>query len=297
MLTIFTSPKDFKGHFAVIQENAIASWCKFRPKCQIILLGNGYKVAEIAKRYHILHIPDVVTNKFGTPTLSDIFKKTYSAAKFMKLAYINCDIILMDDFIEAVKAVSLPSFFLTGRRWNLDIKTKLDFKKGWQEKLKARISKESELGRYGANDYFVFTPRIDFQMPDFAVGRTSFDNWLVFKAKFLKIPVVDATNVIYAIHQSHDYSHAGGYHKVWHGPESEQNRKLVGDHRKLFNVKNADYILTKKGLVNPKITFAGVIREIETMPVLKPRITPYISSLIFLIKSFRFIFDKAKRLM
>lgn len=292
MLTIFTTPKAFKGHFAIIQENAIASWCRLRPKCQIILLGSDEGVYEISRKYHALHIPDVKTNEFKTPLLPDIFKKAYKAAKFNKLAYVNCDVILMDDFIEAVKIISLPSFFITGRRWNVDIKTRLNFRGNWQEKLK--VLAKGKLYKKGANDYFVFSPKVDFQMPGFALGRTAWDNWLVFRAKFLKIPVIDATGVIWAIHQNHDYSHAGGWENVWHGPESRKNQEFVGDHRKLFNVKDADFILTEKGLERPSATFSGVIRKIEIAPVLEPEITPFVYPLIFLIKTFKFIRDKVK---
>lgn len=294
MLTIFTTPKDFKGHFAVIQENAIASWCSLQPKPQIILLGDGYKVAEIARRYHALHVPEVVTNEFRTPLLPDIFKKAYKVAKFNKFAYINCDVILTDDFTKAIKQIRFSKFFLTGRRWNLGIKSKLEFKNGWQEKLKGRVLKEGRLDRYGANDYFVFTPKIDFEMPDFAVGRTAWDNWLVYKARYLRIPVIDATEVVWAIHQKHDYSHAGGYRQVWHGPESRRNQALAQDRRKFFNVKDANYILTKNGLIKPKLTFPGLVRKVETAPVLAPKITPFIYPLIFSIKTFKFIRDKVK---
>ncbi len=292
MMTIFTTPKDFKGHFAVIQENAIASWCKLRPKCQVILLGNGYKVAQIAKKYHALHVPDIAVNEFKTPLLPDIFKKAYKVAKFGKFAYVNCDVILMGDFTDAIKQIKLRTFFLTGRRWNLDVKSKLEFKNGWQGKLKSRVSKEGRLDRYGANDYFVFTPKIDFEMPDFAVGRTAWDNWLVYKARYLKIPVIDATDVIWALHQKHDYSHAGGYQQVWHGPESQRNQELARDRRKFFNVKDATYLLTKNGLKKPKLTFSSLVRKIETVPVLTPKITPFIYPAIFSIKLFKFIRDR-----
>ncbi|MDP2633034.1 MAG: hypothetical protein Q8P25_04935 [Candidatus Curtissbacteria bacterium] len=296
MLTIFTTPKAFKGHVAIIQENAIASWCKLRPKCQIILLGQDYNVSRIAKKYKIMHIPNIATNEFGTPLLSNIFKKAYAAAKFEKLAYVNCDIILTDDFVKAIKEIALSRFFMTGKRWNIDLNTKLDFTRDWQRELKTKVLAEGKLGRYGANDYFIFTPKIDFRIPDFAVGRTSWDNWLVFKAKFLKLPVIDATKVVWAIHQNHDYTHGGGYDQVWHGPESRRNQELIGDRRKLFNVKDADYILTKDGLKKPKVTFSRVIRKIENMPVLTPKIAPVVFPLIFLIKSFKFIRDKVKHL-
>jgi len=294
MLTLFTTPKAFTGHFATIQENAIASWCKLRPEYQIILLGDEEGIYEIAQKYHILHIPNVVTNEFGTPLLSDIFKKAYAVAKFNKLAFINCDVILTEDFTKAIKQIKLSRFFLTGRRWNLDVKSKIEFKDGWQEKLKSRVLKEGRLDRFGANDYFVFTPKIDFEMPDFALGRTAWDNWLVYKARYLKIPVIDATDVVWAIHQKHDYSHAGGYQQVWHGPESQRNQELAGDRRKFFNVKDANYLLTKNGLRKPNLTFPSLVRKIETAPVLTPEITSIIYPLIFSIKMFKFIRDKSK---
>ncbi|MEK7580872.1 MAG: hypothetical protein AAB512_01190 [Patescibacteria group bacterium] len=292
MLTIFTTPKAFRGHFAIIQENAIASWCKLRPKCQIVLIGNEYKTAQIAEKYGISHMTAVKTNKFGTPLLPDIFKNAYKVANFNKFAYVNCDVILMSDFTDSIKQIKLHRFFLTGRRWNLDVKSKLEFKNGWQGKLKSRVSKEGRLDRYGANDYFVFTPKIDFEMPDFAVGRTAWDNWLVYKARYLKIPVIDATDVIWALHQKHDYSHAGGYQQVWHGPESQRNQELARDRRKFFNVKDATYLLTKNGLKKPKLTFSSLVRKIETVPVLTPKITPFIYPAIFSIKLFKFIRDR-----
>ncbi len=292
MLTIFTTPKAFKGQFALIQENAIASWTKLKPKCEIILIGDDFGTAKIANKYKLIHVSGVATNKFGTPLLPDIFKKAYRHTKFNKLAYVNCDIILTSDFTDAIKQIKLTKFFLTGRRWNLDFKSKLEFKNGWQEKLKRRVLKEGRLDRFGANDYFVFTPKIDFEMPDFALGRTAWDNWLVYKARYLKIPVIDATDVIWAIHQKHDYSHAGGYQQVWHGPESQRNQELVRDRRKFFNVKDANYLLTKNGLKKPKLTFSRLVRKIETAPVLTPKITPIIYPLIFSIKMFKFIRDK-----
>lgn len=295
MLTIFTTPKAFKGQFAIIQENAIASWCKLRPRCQIILLGNGYKVAQTAKKYHALHIANVATNEFGTPLLPDIFKKAYEMAKFKKIAYVNCDIILTSDFTEAVRQIELPTFFLTGSRWELNINTKLDFSDDWSKRLKIKVSKKGSQRSHGPTDYFVFTPKINFKMPDLAIGRTYWDAWLIFRAKQLGLPVIDATPTIWAIHQTHDYSHAGGWTNVWLGPESQENKKLIGDRRKYFNCRDADYVLTKEGLKKPRISFARVIRKVETAPVLIPKISPVVYPLNFLIRVTRFARDRMIR--
>jgi hypothetical protein len=51
MLTIFTIPKPFRGHIEVIQRNAIESWLRLRPQCEIILCGDDPGVAEAASEY------------------------------------------------------------------------------------------------------------------------------------------------------------------------------------------------------------------------------------------------------
>ena len=296
-MTIFTTPKDFRGHFAVIQENAIASWCKLQPRPQVILLGNGYKVAQIAKKYHVLHVPDIAVNEFGTPLLPDIFKKAYEMAKFKKLAYVNCDIILTDDFTKVIKQIKLPKFFLTGSRWELSIKKKLDFQANWQKKFKKTVLKKGSQKKEGPTDYFVFTPKISFKMPDLAIGRTFWDAWLIFRAKQLGLPVIDATPTIWAIHQTHNYSHAGGWTNVWLGPESRQNKKLIGDRRKYFNCKDADYLLTKDGLRRLRMTFPRIMRKIETSPVLTPKMASFTYLPNFLIRTVKFVRDKTKLLL
>lgn len=297
MLTIFTTPKAFKGHFVVIQENAIASWCQLRPKCQIILVGDDFGTAKIARKYHLTNIKNVARNMFGTPLLPDIFKKAYENAQFEKLAYINCDVILMDDFIESTKHIKLRTFFMTGSRWELNLKTKMGFQNDWQKNLKAKVLREGHQKRVGATDYFIFSPKIDFQIPNLAVGRTFWDTWLIFKAKQLKIPIVDATEMVWAIHQTHDYSHAGGWAKVWLGAESRENKKLIGDQRKYFNVLDADYILTRKGLNKPGMTLARIIRKIETLPVLTPKTALLVYPLNFLIRTIKFVRDKVGSLL
>lgn len=295
MLTIFTTPKAFKGHCAIIQENAIESWTKLVPKCQIILIGDDFGIDKIAKKYKITHVSKVAKNKFGTPLLPDIFKKAYYVAKFKRLAYVNCDIILTSNFMESIERVKLSTFFLTGSRWEFDIKTRLDFSDDWSKRLKIKVSNEGSQMSHGPTDYFVFTPKINFQMPNLAIGRTYWDAWLIFRAKQLGLPVIDATQTVWAIHQTHNYSHAGGWTNVWLGPESKENKKLIGDRRKYFNCKDADYLLTENGLRRHRITFARVIRKLETLPVLMPKMGTLVSPFNFIIRVVRFIKVKVKR--
>ena len=145
MLTIFTTPKDFKGHFAIIQENAIASWCKLQPEYQIILLGKGYRVSEIAKKYHALHIPDVKTSTTGTPLVSDLFYKAQKIAKFPILAYVNSDVILLEDFSKSIQKIKLKPFLVIGHRWELRVNHKINFDKDWRKRLSKELQKWGEI--------------------------------------------------------------------------------------------------------------------------------------------------------
>merc|ERR1712216_1005459 len=45
------------------------------------------------------------------------------------------------------------------------------------------------------------------EVPSFAFGRPGYDNWLVRHVVARGIPVVDATQVVVAAHQAHEYSH------------------------------------------------------------------------------------------
>jgi len=117
-LTIFAMPKAFVGHTDAIQRNAITSWTKLKRHSEIILFGNDEGVAEFAQRYDLRHISGVKCNEFGTPLLNDLFTKAQAAASNDICVYVNSDIILMDDFTEAIKSVArrFDQFLMVGRR-------------------------------------------------------------------------------------------------------------------------------------------------------------------------------------
>ena len=51
MLTLFSTPKPFRGHIAVIQTNAIRSWLELEPACEVILFGDEEGTAEVAAAF------------------------------------------------------------------------------------------------------------------------------------------------------------------------------------------------------------------------------------------------------
>ncbi|MBD2679138.1 MULTISPECIES: hypothetical protein [Nostoc] len=234
-ITIFTVPKAFKGHIGIIQKNAIKSWKLLSPQPQILLFGNEEGIDEISKNLDVIHIPNIQLNEYGTPLLDGIFRQAHELAKGSILSYVNTDIILLNDFLLAVKqlqTVSFDHFVMTGQRTDVNITEPLNFDiPGWDSKLRHFILKHGALASIVCMDYFVFPKPLYAEIPSFAVGRGHWDHWMVYHARQLGMPIVDATDVVTAIHQNHNYTHLPGGRGVAYvkGDEAKQNAKLAGD--------------------------------------------------------------------
>jgi hypothetical protein len=252
MITIFAAPKPFKGRIETIQKNAIGSWMQLRPQCEIILFGGEVGTAEAAEELGVRHVPEVATNEHGTPLLNDLFEKTERMASHDLLAYVNCDIILMSDFIRAVENVNewTKSFLMVGECRDLQLNETLDFDRDdWEQRLcvTAREIGKSRGARYV--DYFVFPRGFYQQVPPFAIGRAGFDNWLIWSARASKNLVVDATRAVTTVHQNHDYSHVpGGQNWSYRGAEAKRNCELAGGTKHFFYICDATHRLQQAGI-------------------------------------------------
>lgn len=253
MLTIFSTPKAFRGHMAIIQRNAVRSWILLHPDCEVVLIGDDEGTADAARELGVRHEAKVLRNEYGTPYLSYIFDRAQELASHDVLCYSNCDIMQMNGFIEAVKHVSSwsKSFLMVGRRWDTDITEPWDFEQAdWQERLKSFAMKKGKQRHYGMIDYFTFSKGIYYkQFLPFVIGRPSWDNWLIWKTRSLNIPVVDVSSVVTAVHQNHDYSHhPHGEKGFLKGPEAKYQYNLVGDWRHIYSIEDATHTLTSEGI-------------------------------------------------
>jgi hypothetical protein len=252
MLTIFTIPKPFLGHISIIQKNAINSWLQIEPKCEIILFGNDDGVAETAQELNVKHIPFIEKNEFGTPLISAAFTLAQQESKSRFLAYLNADIILLSDFTPSIKLVSdhfrETNFLIVGRRHDLDVVHLIEFNDDtWEETLKAQIQAYARLHRFSGIDYFVFPRVLRHEMPPFAVGRPRWDNWLIYSMRSKKIPVIDATEAITAVHQNHE-----SIYRI-NGAESLRNFEQAGGYTKMCTILDANKLITIKGVVSPPL--------------------------------------------
>ena len=275
MLTIFSLPKPFKGHIKIIQDNAIQSWLRLEPRCEIILLGDDKGTRETAGRFHVRHSPDIVRNEYGTPLVSSVFNTGQSLASNDIVCYINADIILPSDFLPAVNKVMKKKnrFLIIGRRWDIDITKSVDFSNpDWELDIHRQIVEYGSLHGRAGLDYFVFPRALYQDTPPFAIGRTAWDNWLVYRARSLGAPVIDATQAVTAVHQNHDYSHnPGGTTGVWKGPEAIRNRELAGNGDHAFTIEHATWMLTPQGMKRA-LTPRSLYFRLDAVPVLSPRL-------------------------
>jgi hypothetical protein len=236
---------------AVMQRNAIASWTRLEPAPHIILFGYEEGTAELAAELKLKHVPEVERNECGTPLVHDLFQKAEQHAVTSLLVYVNADIILTDDFVAAFERVRshFDKFLMVGRRWDLDWDEPLDFSRPeWAHTIRERALRANVQRPGNYIDYFAFPRGLWGALPPLAIGRFSWDNYLLWRARARGAELVDVSPAVVAIHQNHDYSHhPQGPDQVREGPERKRNRQLAGPWWHLYTIEDATQILEKDG--------------------------------------------------
>ena len=265
MLTLFSAPKPFDGHVGLIQRNALASWSALAPEAEVMLLGDEPGLAEAAAEWGAEHLKEVARNESGTPLVSSIFSLAQQRARHELMCYVNADILLLEDFLPSVKRVGqeLDRFLMVGRRWDLEVKEPLSFDPAGRERLRRQLSVAGRKHPPAGSDYFVFRRGEFADMPEFALGRAGWDNWMIYAARAKRLAVVDATGSVTIIHQTHDYGHLPGGQPHYRLPESETNLRLAGGREMIFTLKDATWRLGPSGLRRQRISPAGLARTVE----------------------------------
>jgi hypothetical protein len=250
MLTIFSAPKPFVGHIDLIQRNAIGSWIALGPDVEVILIGDEIGLTETAAEFDLVHIPQVQRNELGTPLLNSIFSSANEAASTPNLCYVNADILLMDDLLPTLKRVvdHFSKFLLIGQRWDLEVLQALAFENGWQSRMRSQIKDQGDLHPPAGSDYFVYPKGVFDDLPEFALGRAGWDNWMIYAARSKTIPVIDASKKITIIHQNHGYEHLPDGKPHYRLPETKKNVRLAGGKETIFTLLDANWTLTEQGI-------------------------------------------------
>ncbi len=275
LLTVFSAPKPFTDpHIATIQRNAMQSWLRLGQQVEVFLVGEEAGLAEAAREFNLEIFAPVERNNSGTPLVSSIFSLARQASSSPYMAFVNADIILMNDLVKAIHSVSSSlrnnnnfedekSFLIIGQRWDLEIRSLLKFSSGWEQQLKNEIRAKGQLHAPAGSDYFIFPREAFIEIPEFAIGRAGWDNWMIYQARKHRWPVIDATPSVMVIHQNHDYSHLQGGIPHYNQFESQQNLELAGGLSHMYMLLDSTHQLRDGRLHKAPPTRLRILRSIE----------------------------------
>lgn len=266
LITIFTSPKPFKDpHVVTIQRNAIRSWTNLGDEVEVFLMGDEEGLAEFAAELNIRHFSDIACNEDGTPLISDMFLRAHKESESPLLAFINADIIMLDDMLKTSKQImkEYKKFLLVGRRWNLHITKEISFKGDWQKDLRNQVDSEGILQKPFGSDYFIYPRSVLKTTPKFAVGRAGWDNWMFYHGTTQPWPMIETTDAILGIHQKHDYSHLPNGKAHYKLPESFENIRLAGGYHHMYTMLEVNRRFTNGKVARKGFSIRRFLHRLE----------------------------------
>lgn len=231
MISFLSSPKAFSGRAYQNQLNAIQSWLAVHPDAEVILYGDSPGCKEACARFGLLHVDTIESSASGVPHFGAIAQHARQHARHDVQVYLNCDILLGHQILDAVRAVTLPEFLMIGQRIDLWDTAEVSITADrWSADLEGLVKDpRARLHPTSGMDYFVFTRGMWERTPPLVIGRAGYDSALVAICLRRGIPVIDATYVIPALHQYHDYGHVKGKEaEIMAGDDARQNKRLHG---------------------------------------------------------------------
>jgi hypothetical protein len=246
MISYLASPKPFVGRIGQIQIRAIRSWLATHAEAEVILYGGRAGDFEEAIRLGAKHEPSVTVSRTGAPHFDAIARNAEVSARWDRQVYLNCDILLPPDFSHRITPVTLPRYLIVGQRIDLTEAAEFDMADSdWKQALQTHAAGGlADLHTPTGVDYFVFPRGLWGRLAPLIVGRGGYDGALIAFALRHKVPLIDATWTIPAIHQYHDYCHvAGGLHEAHRGAEALHNYRLHDVMHSTPDISDAEYQL------------------------------------------------------
>jgi len=265
-LTVYSAPKPFTDpHINVIQRNAIQSWLHLGADVEVILVGEEEGLEAVANEFGVRQLPAVKRNAWGTPLVSSIFQLARESTASPCMAYVNADVLLLPKFVKISHQVASQAekFLVVGQRWDVDITDLLSFGENWESDLEEQALINGNLHRPAGSDYFIYPRSLFVDMPDFAIGRAGWDNWMIYKAIRNQWHVIDATPSLMIIHQNHDYSHLPDGKPHYDLEETRINAALGGGHVNMYMTLDTNYELVDGKILRSRWSRDRIFRRLE----------------------------------
>ncbi|OGK06129.1 MAG: hypothetical protein A2W80_15130 [Candidatus Riflebacteria bacterium GWC2_50_8] len=139
--------------------------------------------------------------------VESLFEKAQKAATHRFLCYVNADIILLNDMMEAVNFLNKLSqpFLGVGQRKDVEVSAEFlrRFASGQENAIREYVDSHGILAGLEAMDYFIFPRGFYRGLEPYLIGRMIWDWRLVQYALEKKALVIDLTDAVTAIHQNH----------------------------------------------------------------------------------------------
>ncbi|MGB8212829.1 MAG: hypothetical protein WCE68_04640 [Anaerolineales bacterium] len=264
-LTIFTASKPFTNpHINIIQRNAIQSWMHLED-VEVILIGDEPGIPDVAKEFGVRLVPEAERDEKGVPLVNSVMKIGHDYSTSPLLCYANADMLLMSDLVRAARRISeqAGNFLVVGQRWNLEQNEPLDFSNDWETRLRLDVAQRGKFYSPWGIDYFVFPRHLYTDVPDFTIGRASWDNWMVYHARATFGLAIDASREILAVHQNHDYSHLPGNKPHYGLDASISNLGKAGGRKHMYNILDTNRELVRGRIRRPQVRLVRILRQLE----------------------------------
>lgn len=238
-MIFFTIPRAFLGEFDRLQRLAIVSWLGAIPDARVVLMGDEPGTEDAAHELGCVHIPTLECNPQGTPLIRSAFAEMDRHWQDGLLCEISADILLGADLADVLPAIEgLARPFVVGQRWDIE---------------PGASHEAATLHPPCGVDYFIYRAGTLGEIPPFAVGRTAYDNWLVWAAmQRWNLQVIDATEAITAIHVNHGYpAWLDGKQGLLSGLERDENQRLfrASGADRYYGINDTPWVMRRGGAI------------------------------------------------
>lgn len=267
MISILSSLKPFRGDAARLQANALRNWRNLGKQVEILLYGQGEGIAEQARIFGAKHVPEIACSAKGIPRFDAIAEHAARHAVYDRQLYLNGDILLPADFIAQAQGVRFERFLLVGRRIDLAQEARFEPVEGkWVAEIKRCCGEGmAVLHNAAAQDYFVFPRGLWSGLAPLVIGRGGYDNALLAFCLRRRIPIIDASWSLHAVHQWHNYSHLkGASTETFCGEDALANARVHDIEHSSPDIEDADWQMTRSGISRTSFRY-NPIRRLEIL--------------------------------
>ena len=269
MMTLLTSFKPFTGDDALRQRNAVRSWRALGTDVEIIAFGRTPGLEADAAECMVRLVADIPAFEDRLPRIDKVFEYGEKHGLHDLLLYVNGDILLFPDLVDALNAPRLPQWAMVGRRTNVTVTEELSFSPDSASRLQEGLLASGRLEGYSAIDYLAWRRGSLPPLPPLFLGSV-WDSRTVFCIRRAGVPLIDATRAARVIHQDHPYYQltAEGRPDAHWGPAAAWCRAQIPDEGCGFAISDATHWLDSSLRLRPAwSSLDHATRFVENYPI------------------------------